>query len=107
MVHEINPINLGLAREQRAEMSSSLRSLDDRLLFICGLRFTDYLKRLSISVLVSISLFLFLHPPFLAPRFRKFASYCLCLQCQGKMSEPLRKISLESFFFHLLNLTVY
>lgn len=63
MVHEINPINLGLAGEQRAEMSSSLRSLDDRLLFICGLRFADYLKRLSISVLISISLFLFLLPP--------------------------------------------
>lgn len=58
MLHEINPINLGLAGEQRAEMSSSLRSLDDRLLFICGLRFADYLKRLSISVLISISLFL-------------------------------------------------
>lgn len=67
MVHEINPINLGLAGEQRAEMSSSLRSLDDRLLFICGLRFADYLKRLSISVLISISLFLFLLPLSLPP----------------------------------------
>lgn len=105
MVHERNPINLGLAGEQRPEMSSSLRSLHDTLFFICGLRFADYLKRLSISVLVSISLLLFLHPPSLAPRFRKFASYRLCLRCQGKMSEPLRKISLESFslslfFFH-------
>lgn len=62
MVQKINPINSGLAGEQRAEMSGSLRNLDDRLLFICGLRFTDYLKRLSISVLVSISLPL-LHPP--------------------------------------------
>lgn len=66
MVHKINPINSGLAGEQRVEMSGSLRSLDDRLLFICGLRFADYLKRLSISVLVSISLPL-LHPPSLAP----------------------------------------
>lgn len=69
MVREINPINLGLAGEQRAEMSSSLRSLDDRLLFICGLRFADYLKRLSISVLISISLFLFLLPPSLSRPF--------------------------------------
>lgn len=109
MVHEINPIKLGLAGEQRAEMSSSLRSLDDRLLFICGLRFTDYLKRLSISVLVSIFLFLAVSPPSLArPSIQEV---CQLLSLFTMPRENVRAVEKNIlrifFFFHLLNLTVY
>lgn len=107
MVHEINPINLGLAGEQRAEMSSSLRSLDDRLLFICGLRFTDYLKRLSISVLVSISLFLFLHPPFSRPSIQEVCQLLSLFTMPRENVRAVEKNILRIFFFHLLNLTVY
>lgn len=118
MVREINPINLGLAGEQRAEMSSSLRSLDDRLLFICGLRFADYLKRLSISVLISISLFLFLLPPARPPSLPRpsIQEVCQLLSLFTMPRENVRAVEKNilrifffsfSFFFHLLNLTVY
>lgn len=104
---EIRSLNSGLVEVHRAELSGSLKSLDDTLLFICRLEFTENLKRLSISVL-SLSFSLpslshpslslsslspFLFPLFLTPLFRKFASKCLCLQCQGKMSEMLKKYS--------------
>lgn len=106
MVHEINPINLGLAGEQRAEMSSSLRSLDDRLLFICGLRFTDYLKRLSISVLVSISLFL-LPPSLSRPSIQEVCQLLSLFTMPRENVSAVEKNILRIFFFHLLNLTVY